>query len=148
VETLKAIRGVWPLELPLFVRLSSIDWIEGGWSLPDTIRLARILSSLGVDAIDCSSGGIASQESINPYPGYQVPFSEAVRREARCKTVAVGMISEATFAEEIISGSRADLVAIGRVALWDAYWPYRAAKRLGVDFQLPVQYARSKIFAY
>jgi 2,4-dienoyl-CoA reductase-like NADH-dependent reductase (Old Yellow Enzyme family) len=101
-----------------------------------------------VDAIDCSSGGIASQENINPYPGYQVPFSEAVRRETGCKTVAVGMISEATFAEEIISSNRADFVAIGRVALWDAYWPYRAARRLRIDFPLPVQYARSEIFAY
>ena len=147
IETVKAIREVWPSHLPLFVRLSAVDWVEGGWSLPDTIRLARILSSMGADVIDCSSGGIASGESINPYPGYQVPFSEAVRRETGCKTVAVGMISEATFAEEIVSSNRADFVAIGRAALWDAYWPYRASRRLGVDFPLPVQYARSEIFA-
>jgi len=146
LETVKAIRDVWPSSLPLFVRLSTIDWVEGGWELADSVRLAKVLSTLGVDAIDCSSGGIVPEERIQVHAGYQVPFAETVRREAEVKTVAVGLISESTLAEEIVGNGRADLVAIGRLALWDPYWPHHAAKVLKAEAALPIQYARSDIF--
>ncbi len=147
LETVKAIREVWPSTLPLFVRLSAIDWLEDGWGLDDTVHLAKLLSTLGVDAIDCSSGGIVPEENVKPHPGYQIPFAETVRREAGVRTVAVGLIREPTIAEEIIANGRADLVAIGRLALWDPYWPHHAAKELKAKLTLPIQYARADIFA-
>lgn len=147
LETVEALRAVWPGDLPLLVRLSVTDWVEGGWELADTVRLAKLLSSLGVDAIDCSSGGIVPGEKIKVHPGYQVPLAEALRREAKIRTIAVGLIQDPTQAEEIIANERADLVAIGRLALWDPYWPYHAAKVLGVDPPLPIQYARADIFS-
>ena len=147
LEAIRAIRTVWPSHLPLFVRLSATDWVEGGWKPADTIRLAGLLSALGVDAIDCSSGGIVPGIDMKASPGYQVPFAEAVRQEADIKTVAVGMISEHAMAEDIISSGKADLVAFGRLALWDPYWPHHAAGRLGAGVNLPIQYARADIFS-
>jgi len=146
IEVVKAVREVWPADLPFFVRLSATDWIDGGWSLEDTVSLARTLSGVGVDAIDCSSGGIMPGIDIRPYAGYQVPFAERVRRETGIRTVAVGMISEPAQAENIIACGRADLVAIGRMALWDPYWPHHAAKKLKARVQLPRQYERANIF--
>ena len=147
LDTVKTIRDVWPSSLPLFVRLSATDWVEGGWKLADTVRLAKLLSTLGVDAIDCSSGGIVPEERIKVHAGYQAPFAETVRREAEVRTVAVGLISEPTLAEEIVANGRADLVAIGRLALWNPYWPHHAAKVLKAKVSLPIQYTRSDIFA-
>lgn len=146
IEVVKAVREVWPADLPFFVRLSATDWINGGWGLEDSVSLARTLSGLGVDAIDCSSGGIMPGIDIKPYAGYQVPFAERIRRETGIRTVAVGMISEPAQAENIIACGRADLVAIGRLALWDPYWPHHAAKRLQAKVQLPRQYERANIF--
>jgi 2,4-dienoyl-CoA reductase-like NADH-dependent reductase (Old Yellow Enzyme family) len=146
IEVVKAVREVWPPDLPFFVRLSATDWINGGWQLEDTVSLARKLSGLGVDAIDCSSGGIMPGIDIKPHAGYQVPFAERVKRETGIRTIAVGMISEPAQAENIIACGRADLVAIGRLALWDPYWPHHAAKKLQARVQLPRQYERANIF--
>lgn len=145
LETVKAIREVWPPRLPLFVRLSVTDLVEGGWTVADTVRLAGLLQAAGVDAIDCSSGGLVPQERIRTYPGYQVPLAERVRRESGVKTVAVGLIRDPALAEEIISNCRADLVAMGRVFLWDPYWPIHAEKVLKGKAEFPVQYARAEV---
>jgi 2,4-dienoyl-CoA reductase-like NADH-dependent reductase (Old Yellow Enzyme family) len=146
-ETVRAIREVWPLEFPLFVRVSATDWVQGGWTLPDTVQLAKLLRTMDVDVIDCSSGGNASAQKIPVHVGYQITFAETVRKEADIKTVAIGLLSEPRHAEEILANGRADLVAIGRMALWDPYWPHHAARELKEKPLLPIQYARSDIFA-
>ena len=146
IEVVNAIREVWPAELPLFVRISATDWVNDGWDLDDSVRLANLLVSAGVDAIDCSSGGIMPGVDIKPHAGYQVRFAEEIRRQTGTRTVAVGMISEPNQAEDIIACGRADLIAIGRLALWDPYWPHHAAKKLEARVQLPKQYERADIF--
>jgi len=146
LEAVQAVREEWPQEFPLFVRLSATDWAKGGWQVADTVQLAKRLKVLDVDVIDCTSGGNVPEQGISLYPGYQVPLAEAVRREADVRTAAVGLISEPAFAEEIIASSRADIVVIGRVALWDPYWPLHAAKLLKTEVKLPIQYNRSNIF--
>ena len=146
VEAVNAVREVWPTRLPLFVRISATDWANNGWDLDDSVRLAKLLISAGVDVIDCSSGGIMPGVDIKPHKGYQVPFAEEIRRQTGARTVAVGMISDPAQAEDIIASGRADLIAIGRLALWDPYWPHHAAKRLGAKVQLPRQYERANIF--
>jgi 2,4-dienoyl-CoA reductase-like NADH-dependent reductase (Old Yellow Enzyme family) len=146
VEVVSSVRKVWPAELPFLVRISATDWVNGGWGLDDSVRLAKLLTSMDVDAIDCSSGGIMPGVDIKPYAGYQVPFAEKIRRESGARTVAVGMISQPAQAEAIIANGRADLVAIGRLALWDPYWPHHAAKKLEARVQLPKQYERANIF--
>ena len=147
LETVKAIREVWPPHLPLFVRMSVTDGVEGGWKVADTVRLAGHLQDAGVDAIDCSSGALVPQEQIKTHPGYQVPLAEALRRGSGMRTVAVGWIQEPALAEEIIANQRADFVAIGRLALWDPYWPIHAARVLKAEVRLPVQYGRADIFS-
>lgn len=146
---LDAVRGVWPDDLPLFLRISATDWAEGGWTLADSIRLAREIKARGdVDLIDCSSGGVSHAQNIRPYPGYQVPLAEVVRREAGIATGAVGLISAPEMAEEILASGRADLVLLGRVLLNDPMWPLRAAARLraGNGPAWPVQYERGDIY--
>jgi 2,4-dienoyl-CoA reductase-like NADH-dependent reductase (Old Yellow Enzyme family) len=145
LETIQSVREGWPLELPLFVRISSTDWAEGGWQLTDTVKLAKRLQPSGADVIDCSSGGNVPEQKIDVYPGYHVPFAETVKRKAGIKTAVAGLISEPAHANEIITKDQADIVVIGRTALWDPYWPYHAAKRLDVDISLPLQYLRSNI---
>lgn len=147
-EVLDALRGEWPDTLPLFVRLSCTDWVAGGWTLEDTLTLARALKARGdVDLIDCSSGGVSPQQAIQPYPGYQVPFAEAVRRAADIPTGAVGLITQPEQAEEILRSGRADLVLLGRAMLADPHWPLRAAARLGSDaVPWPAQYLRGTRF--
>jgi 2,4-dienoyl-CoA reductase-like NADH-dependent reductase (Old Yellow Enzyme family) len=145
LETVKAIREVWPTRLPLFVRLSATDYLEGGWTMGETVHLAGLLRAGGVDAIDCSSGGLGPCEEIRVYPGYQVPFAETVRRESGVKTVAVGLIRDPALAEEIVANHRADLVAVGRMSLWDPYWPIHAEKMLRGKAELPVQYGRADV---
>ncbi len=146
LETVSAVREVWPVELPLFVRLSVTDWADGGWDVSDTVRLAKLLAKQEVDVIDCSSGGTTPAQKIPVQPGYQTPFSELIRREANIRTAAVGLISEPAFAEEIIANEQADLVVLGRMILWNPYWPHHAAKTLKAKVHLPIQYARSDIF--
>ncbi len=146
LETVEAVREVWPAELPLVVRVSAMDWAEGGWTIEDTVEAAKLLVKAGVDLIECSSGGNVPEQDIPVSPGYQVPLAEKVRREAGVKTAAVGLISDPGFAEEIVANGRADIVALGRMLLWDPYWPHHAAKVLGADVTLPLQYERSDIF--
>jgi 2,4-dienoyl-CoA reductase-like NADH-dependent reductase (Old Yellow Enzyme family) len=149
LEVAKEVRSAWPAAKPLFVRVSSIDDAEGGWSIEDTVAFARELKAAGVDVIDCSSGGIlgsataATKTLVPRVPGFQIPFAERVRKDARIKTMAVGLILTPQQAEEALQSGRADLIAIGREALYDPNWPVHAAAALGVDpeFQRwPVQY--------
>jgi 2,4-dienoyl-CoA reductase-like NADH-dependent reductase (Old Yellow Enzyme family) len=141
-EVTRAVRQVWPDELPLFMRLSSTDWVEGGWDVDQTVLLAQELQELGVDLIDCSSGGTVAGASIPIGPGYQVSFAQAVR-QGGVLSGAVGMITEPEQADEIIRSGKADVVLLARELLRDPYWPMRAAKTLGVEHALPKQYERA-----
>jgi len=140
----QAVRERWPDELPLFVRISASDWADGGWDLPQSIELCKRLRDLGVDLIDCSSGGLVPHAKIEIGPGYQVPFARAIRNEANIATSAVGLITEPEQAEEIIASGSADAVQLARALLRDPYWPLHAAKALGVDVKWPDQYLRAK----
>jgi 2,4-dienoyl-CoA reductase-like NADH-dependent reductase (Old Yellow Enzyme family) len=140
----RAVREAWPRELPLLVRISATDWVEGGWDLNQSIEFARELKKLGVDLIDCSSGGSAPQAKVPVGPGYQVPFAQAIRREAGIATGAVGMITEARQAEHIIATGQADVVLLARELLRDPYWPLHAAASLGAEIAWPRQYERAK----
>lgn len=142
-EVVTAVRRTWPERLPLFVRVSATDWVEGGWDLPQTVELARQLAPLGVDLIDVSSGGLVPGARIPVAPGYQVPFAATVRQEAGLATGAVGLITGAAQAEAILREGQADLVLIGRPSLRDPHWPLHAARELGVEFPWPRQYARA-----
>ncbi len=145
LEVVEAVRTVWPEHLPLWVRVSATDWAEtGGWDLPQTIELARMLKDRGVDLLDCSSGGTLAQAGIPWAPGYQVPFAEAVRRETGLATGAVGMITQPDQAERIVATGRADVVLLGRAFLRDPYWPLHAARALGASADWPPQYLRAK----
>jgi 2,4-dienoyl-CoA reductase-like NADH-dependent reductase (Old Yellow Enzyme family) len=138
-----AVRKVMPERMPLFLRVSATDWKEGGWDLPQTIELARHLKGAGVDLIDVSSGGTVPGVNIPFGPGYQTKFAEAIRREAEIATGAVGMITEPTQAETILTTGQADLVFLAREMLRDPYWPRRAAKALDVKVKAPLQYERA-----
>lgn len=143
IETARDVRAVWPDGLPLTARISCSDWVEGGWDIEQSIELARRLKQEGVDLIDCSSGGAVPNAKIEVGPGYQVPFAERIRREAGIATAAVGLITEAKQADEIIRQGRADLVLLARAFLRDAYWPAHAASELGHKLTPPVQYGRA-----
>lgn len=147
LEIVQAAREVWPDELPLLVRLSVTEWMDAGWQVDDSIRLAKELDKRGVDLIDCSSGGNSIGQKMPIHPGYQVPLSEAVRRGADIPTAAVGLISDPTMAEEIIANGRADIVALARMMLWNPHWPLHAASTLGAEVELPTPYTRSRIYA-
>ena len=142
-DVAEAVRAVWPERFPLFVRISATDWVEGGWTIEDSVALARQLQHHGVDLIDCSSGGNVSNAQIPVAPGYQVPFAEAVRRETGVKTAAVGLITEPRQAESILEQEQADLIVMARQLLRDPYWPLHAAKALGDPVHPPVQYQRA-----
>ena len=143
LETAALVREVWPAELPMAVRLSCTDWTEGGWALEDSINLACHLKDLGVDLIDCSSGGNVPKASVPVGAGYQVPLAEAIRHGADIKTAAVGMITEPMQADEIIRNGRADLVLLARELLRDPYWPLHAAQKLKQKGKVPPQYERA-----
>ena len=138
LETVGAVRAVWPDRLPLFVRISATDWAEGGWDIDQSVRLAAELKKAGVDLVDCSSGALVPHVKIPLGPGYQVPFADRVRNEAGVLTAAVGLITEPAQAEQILAEGRADLVLLARAFLRDPYWPLHA----GAD-AVPVQYARA-----
>lgn len=147
LEVVDAVRSEWPGDKPLFVRISCTDWIEGGWGLEDSVRLARILKSSGqVDLIDCSSGGVDPRQKIELKPGYQVPFAEAIRARAGIATGAVGLISKPEMAEGIVAGGQADIVVMARAFLNDPYWPLHAARALKFKLPWPKQYERGDIF--
>jgi 2,4-dienoyl-CoA reductase-like NADH-dependent reductase (Old Yellow Enzyme family) len=143
-EVVTAVRKVWPEQYPLWVRVSATDWTEGGWTLEESVELARTLKSLGVDLIDCSSGGNVARAKIPVGPGYQVTFAEKIRREAGIPTGAVGMITDPIQADQIIRSGQADVVIMARQFLRDPYWPLLAAHALGHDIQWPQQYDRAK----
>jgi 2,4-dienoyl-CoA reductase-like NADH-dependent reductase (Old Yellow Enzyme family) len=140
----EAVRAVWPARLPLFVRISASDWAPGGWDLEQSIELARRLKAAGVDLIDCSSGGLVPAAQIPASPGYQVPFAAAIRERAGIATGAVGLITEAHQAEQIVATGQADVVLMAREFLRNPYWPLHAARQLGVDIEWPRQYLRAK----
>lgn len=143
LEVFAAVRSVWPEAKPLGVRISASDWIDGGWDLPQSIELAQRLRAAGCDWIDVSSGGLAPEQKIALGPGYQVPFAEAIRREAGITTMAVGMITEPRQAEEIVAAGRADMVALARGMLFNPHWAWRAAAELGGELTAPKQYWRA-----
>lgn len=143
VDTVRAIRTVWPERLPLFLRLSATDWAAGGWDIEQSIELGRRVKPLGVDLIDCSSGGNVPGASIPLGPGYQTLFAERIRREADILTGAVGLITEATQADHIVCSGQADAVFVAREFLRDPYFPLRAARELDQNITWPSQYARA-----
>jgi 2,4-dienoyl-CoA reductase-like NADH-dependent reductase (Old Yellow Enzyme family) len=142
-EVVEAVRGRWPEQLPLFVRISSTDWQEGGWDLEQSVELARQLKPLGVDLIDCSSGGNVATARIAFGPGYQTPFAARIRCRAEIATGAVGLITSAAQADHIIATGQADLVILAREMLRDPYFPMRAARELGRKTSWPAQYLRA-----
>lgn len=144
LQIIDAVRAEWPQDYPLFLRISATDWVEGGWTLEDSIKLATIVKEKGVDLVDCSTGGNAASAKIPARPGYQVPFAAAVR-QAGVPTGAVGIIVSAEQAEEILVRGEADLIFMARELLRDPYFPLHAAATLGDDdMQWPVQYERAK----
>jgi 2,4-dienoyl-CoA reductase-like NADH-dependent reductase (Old Yellow Enzyme family) len=143
LETVRAVRSVWPERLPLTARISGTDWVAGGWSVDESIELACRLKVEGLDLIDCSSGGSAANAVIPVGPGYQVPISEAIRRGAEIATAAVGLITSAAQANEIICNGRADIVLLGREMLRNPYWVLQAAQTLKQPAPIPVQYLRA-----
>jgi 2,4-dienoyl-CoA reductase-like NADH-dependent reductase (Old Yellow Enzyme family) len=147
MEVVDAVRGEWPADLPLFVRLSCTDWVSGGFTPDEAVTVARWLAQRGdVDLIDCSSGGASPAQHIpSLHPGYQVPFAETIRREAGIATGAVGLIRDPFQAEEILGNGRADVVFLARALLADPAWPLRAARALGVAPEMPVQYQRAHL---
>jgi 2,4-dienoyl-CoA reductase-like NADH-dependent reductase (Old Yellow Enzyme family) len=144
LEVAKAVRETWPQELPVLVRISSTDWIDGGWDLAQSIGYSKELKRIGIDLIDCSSGGIAPGAKIPISPGYQVKFAEEIRTQAGIMTGAVGLITDAAQAENILVTDQADVIIMARELLRDPYFPLHAAKILGDDPQYPVRYLRAK----
>ncbi len=143
-EVVEAVRREWPDRLPLFLRVSCTDWTDGGWDLAQTIELARQVGPLGVDVVDCSSGGNVATARVPVGPGYQVPFAESIRRDAAIATAAVGLITSPAQAETVIRSGQADLVLLGRELLREPCFPLRASRELGVDGPWPRQYLRAK----
>ncbi|HTT68364.1 MAG TPA: NADH:flavin oxidoreductase/NADH oxidase [Gemmatimonadales bacterium] len=142
-EVVEAVRREWPERLPLFVRVSATDWVEGGWDVEQTVELARSLGPLGADLVDCSSGGLVAHAKIPVAPGYHVPFAERVRREAGVPSGAVGLITTAAQADEIVRAGKADAVLLARQLLRDPYWPLHAAEELKAAATWPAQYLRA-----
>lgn len=145
IETARKVRAVWPQAKPLWVRLSCTDWVEGGWTLAESVAVSKLLHAEGVDAIDCSSGGTSPAAKIPVGPGYQTPFADTIRREVGIATAAVGMITAPAQADELVRNGRADVVLLARELLRDPNWPLHAARTLGqpLDGMLPQQYARA-----
>jgi 2,4-dienoyl-CoA reductase-like NADH-dependent reductase (Old Yellow Enzyme family) len=144
LEVTDAIRQVWPVELPLFVRISATDWTEGGWTLEDSIKLVEELKLHGVDVVDCSTGGNTPDAKIPAAPGYQVPFAEAIRKATGIPTGTVGIITTASQSEAILASGQADLILMARELLRDPYFPLHAALELSDDIKWPDQYVRAR----
>jgi 2,4-dienoyl-CoA reductase-like NADH-dependent reductase (Old Yellow Enzyme family) len=140
----RAVREAFPVERPVFARISATDWVEGGWDLEQSVALARALGENGVDVVDCSSGGAVPHATVPLGPGYQVPFAAAIRERAGIPTCAVGLITEPRQAEAIVASGQADLVLLAREMLRDPYWPLHAARALGADVGWPDQYLRAR----
>jgi 2,4-dienoyl-CoA reductase-like NADH-dependent reductase (Old Yellow Enzyme family) len=144
LEVFDAVRAALPASIPLGVRVSATDWVEGGWDLEQTLAFAQALKTRGCDWIDVSSGGLSPKQQIPIGPGYQVPLAQAVREATGLPTMAVGLITEAQQAEAIVTEGRADLVALARALLWNPHWPWHAAAELGAQVKVPPQYWRSE----
>lgn len=140
-----AVREIWPASLPLFVRISATDWVDGGWDLEQSVELSHQLKTIGVDVIDCSSGGMVATAAIPAGPGFQTPFAERIRREVGIATIAVGLITAPEQAEHILRTGQADAVMLARELLRDPYWPLHAARTLRTDVSWPDQYQRAKL---
>ncbi len=148
LEVFAAVRAVWPSERPLGIRVSATDWVDGGWTVEETIAFARELDAMDCDFIDVSSGGMDPRQDIPLGPGYQVHLAEQVGKEVRMPTMAVGMITNGAQAEAIVAQGRADMVALARGMLFDPHWTWRAAEELDVEIPYPPQYARSRPSAW
>ncbi len=144
LEVAAAVRAVWPDHWPVFVRISATDWADGGWDIDEAVQLAMQLRKHGIDVVDCSSGGLASQQQIATGPGYQVPFARRIRHEAGVATAAVGLITEPEQAERIVRDGDADMVLLARQILRNPRWPLMAAQALGVTVPWPMQYERAR----
>jgi 2,4-dienoyl-CoA reductase-like NADH-dependent reductase (Old Yellow Enzyme family) len=144
LEVVRAVRKVVADSVPLLVRVSCTDWAEGGWDLVQTIALGKSLATEGVDLIDCSTGGLLPNISIPTGPGFQVPFAQRVREAVQIPTAAVGLITSAPQADQIVRNEMADLVLLGRESLRDPNWPLHAATQLGRDTKWPNQYLRAR----
>jgi 2,4-dienoyl-CoA reductase-like NADH-dependent reductase (Old Yellow Enzyme family) len=145
LEVARAVRAAWPDGKPVLYRISASDWAQGGWDLAQSVALCRELRAIGIDLIDCSSGGNIAEQKIVLGPGYQVAFAEAIRRDAGIATAAVGLISEPAQAEQILALGQADAICLARALLRDPYWPRHAARALGVDPAWPDQYKRCEV---
>jgi 2,4-dienoyl-CoA reductase-like NADH-dependent reductase (Old Yellow Enzyme family) len=143
LEIYDAVRAVFPADKPVGIKVSATDWMEGGWDVEQTITFAKALKTRGVDWVDVSSGGISPLQKITVGPGYQVPFAQAVKEATGVNTMAVGLITEARQAEELVASGTADLVALARGLLYDPRWPWHAAAELGATVDAPPQYWRS-----
>ena len=144
LEVLEDVRAAWPEDRPLVLRISASDWVEGGWTPEDSVVLAKEAAARGVDLVDCSSGGNSADARIEVGPGYQVPFAAQVRRDAGVATGAVGLITDARQAEQVLADGSADVVLLARELLRDPNWPLHAAAELGVEVAWPVQYDRAR----
>lgn len=145
IEVAKSVREAIPDGTPMFVRISSTDWVEGGWDIDQAVQLAKWLKDVGVDLIDCSSGGNVSKALIPIGPGYQIPFAQRIKKEVNILTGGVGLITAAEQAEQIIGTGQADLVLLAREMLRDPYWALHAAKKLNAELgDFPKQYLRIK----
>lgn len=143
LKVIDRIRKSWPERLPLFIRITSTDWADGGWDSDDSVEFCKLLKGVGVDLVDCSSGGTVPAPKVTEGPGYQTIFAERIRREAGIPTGAVGMITAPAQAEHILQTGQADVVVLARELLRDPYWPRRAAKALGAELKAPDQYLRA-----
>ncbi len=144
LETISSVQEVWPKENPLFVRISATDWAEGGWTIEESVQLSAVLKNKGVDVIDTSSGGLTLAQKIKVQPGYQVQFAEVIKKETSITTGAVGLITAAQQAEEILQNGEADLIFLARELLRDPYFPLHAALELGDEVKWHAQYERAK----
>lgn len=144
LDIVEVVKKEWPENLPLFVRISATDWVEGGWNAEESIALSKVLKTRGVDLIDCSSGGLVPDAKIPVAKGYQVQFAERIKSEAGIRTGAVGLITTAEEAEGIVTSGKADLIFMAREFLRNPYFPLKAAKELKADVEWPPQYQRAK----
>jgi 2,4-dienoyl-CoA reductase-like NADH-dependent reductase (Old Yellow Enzyme family) len=144
LEVFQALREATPSSVALGVRVSATDWVDGGWDLEQTLVFAQALKDRGCEFIDVSSGGVSSQQKIPVGPNYQVPFADEIKRKVGMPTIAVGLITEAQQAEDILARGEADLIALARGMLYDPRWPWHAAAQLGGQVAAPRQYWRSQ----
>jgi 2,4-dienoyl-CoA reductase-like NADH-dependent reductase (Old Yellow Enzyme family) len=144
LELFEAVRAAFPADKPVGVKVSATDWVAGGWDLEQTIALVRQLQQRGVDWIDVSSAGLSPLQKITVGPGYQVPFAQAIKQATGVTTVAIGLITEAQLAQEILASGKADMIGLARGMLYDPRWPWHAAAQLGASVQAPPQYWRSQ----